>query len=340
MSYDLIKKGIAEALLNGEATINLNEASGITGSGSGVGGRMFYDEAFAKARYANPFRQGSRQLAFNGVSDMTFVAKTGNATNSTNPWGYAVNPNSGSPNIDTAYWQLPVRVVSAQIPVRTAVLEDVNGLGDELVEDLILEFSQNEAASMALNDDQAGSTTTSTGATDGLRGLASYPSGATAAFGSSGTAITNGLHTIATVTQAGASIAYDDLVNVAHALPSQYWSMQGTAWHVHPDTIQALRKLKANGLPIYLETGDEDGGPVAFMLGFPVVPNPYLEAPAAGAFSVYLANWDRFLTIADDGEIKISMFEQTQAGFTTIYGEKRVVSSVRDVFAGVRLVGA
>ena len=340
MSYDLIKKGISEALLNGEAVINLNEASNISGSGSGVGGRMFYDEAFAKARYANPFREGSRQMMINGVSDMTFVAKVGNAADSTNPWGYTVSPNSGSPNIDTAYWQLPVRVISAQIPVRTAVLEDVNGLGDELVEDLMMEFSQLEAASMALNDDQAGSTTESTGGTNGLRGLAMYNSDTTAAFGTSGTAITNGIHTIATVTQGGATIAYDDLVNVANALPAQYWSMEGTAWHVHPTAIQTLRKIKANGLPIYLETGDEDGGPVAFMLGFPVVPNPYLDAPAEGAFPVYLANWDRFLTIADDSEIKIKMYEQTQAGFTTIYGEKRVVSSVRDVFAGVRLVGA
>jgi hypothetical protein len=31
--------------------------------------------------------------------------------------------------------------------------------------------------------------------------------------------------------------------------------------------------------------------------------------------------------------------EQTQAGFITFFGEKRVASTIRDVFAGVRLVG-
>jgi hypothetical protein len=31
------------------------------------------------------------------------------------------------------------------------------------------------------------------------------------------------------------------------------------------------------------------------------------------------------------------MMEQTLPGFTTMYAEKRVVSSVRDCFAGVRI---
>jgi hypothetical protein len=31
------------------------------------------------------------------------------------------------------------------------------------------------------------------------------------------------------------------------------------------------------------------------------------------------------------------MFEQTSPGFVTIYAEKRVVSTVRDPFAGVRM---
>jgi predicted phage gp36 major capsid-like protein len=50
-----------------------------------------------------------------------------------------------------------------------------------------------------------------------------------------------------------------------------------------------------------------------------------------------LANWNRFLTIADDEQMTVQMFEQTSPGFITIYAEKRVVSSVRDPFAGVRL---
>jgi hypothetical protein len=156
-------------------------------------------------------RQGSRQIAVAG-SDAQFVAKTGNAANSTNPWGYTFTPNSGSPNVNTSIWQLPVRVLVAQLPIRTAVLSDVNGLDATLVEDLALEFAQLEGQSMVLNSDQAGSTTTSTGATNGLRGLDSYTSGATSAFGTSGTAITNGIHTIATVSNGGVAVTYNKVV--------------------------------------------------------------------------------------------------------------------------------
>ena len=126
-----------------------------------------------------------------------FVAKTGNAANSTNPWLYVATPNSGSPNIATSIWQLPTRVISAQLPIREAVMSDINGIDPAIVNDLILEFSQLEAQSMATNNDQSGSTTTSTGGTNGLRGLVVYQTSTSAAnYGSSGTAITNGIHTI------------------------------------------------------------------------------------------------------------------------------------------------
>ena len=330
-----ILNGVKKALTDGQATVDLKESSLITASGSGVGGRVLFDDAFAALRYANPFRQGSREIVMTD-SDAQFVAKTGNAANATNPWGYTVSPNSGSPNIDTSIWQLPVRVISAQIPLRTAVLGDVNNLGPEIVEDLMLEFSQLEAASMALNNDQSGSITTSTGAELGLRGLATYLANGTASFGTSGTAMTNGIHTIKTVAKAGATVSYEDLVNVASALPGQYWAMPGTAWHIHPDLMITLRKLRSDagaGPALLVETGDEDGGAGAYIFGFPVVVNPYLSSTVAPMF---LANWPRFMTIGDFPEIKLQMMEQTQPGFVNLYGEKRMVSTVRDVFAGVR----
>lgn len=329
-----ILNAIKMALTEGKATVDLKESSGLMASGSGEGGRVLFDDAFAAARYANPFRMGARQIVLTD-SDAQFVAKKGNAADATNPWGYTVSPNSGSPNIDTSIWQLPVRVVSAQIPLRSAVLSDVNALDTAIVEDLMMEFSQLEAASMALNNDQSGSTTTATGATDGLRGLATYAANGTASFGTSGTGLTNGVHTIKTVAKAGATIAYDDITAIVNALPAQYWAMEGTAWHMHPDMIMALRQLKtpASGVPFFLEVGDEDGGSVAYVFGFPVVPNPYLNIAVAPAF---LANWPRFMTIGDFPEITLQRMEQTQPGFITLYGEKRVVSTVRDVFAGVR----
>ena len=261
------------------------------------------------------------------------------ATMANNPWGYSVNSNVGVPSIDTTFWQLPVRCLNATVPVRTAVLSDVNNLQETLVADLALEFAQQEGLAMMLNNDQSGSTTITTGATSGLRGLNSYPGDSTASFGSSGTAITNGIHTIKTVTQAGAAVAYDDLANLVAALPAQYWSLPGVAWHIHPTTIGLLRKLKTStsGVPFFLEVGDEDGGSVAYMFGFPVVPNPYMDTAGSGKFPVYLACWERFLTIADKEEMSIQLMEQSAPGYITIYAEKRLCSTVRDVFAGVRL---
>ena len=237
----------------------------------------------------------------------------------------------------TSIWQLPVRVLVAQLPVRTAVFSDVNNLPATLVEDLALEFAQLEGASMVQNDDQTGTTTTSTGGEDGLRGLDMYLGSSASAYGTSGTAITDGIHTISTVSLGGSAVTYNKIVDVSKALPSQYWSLPGTAWHMSPDMILALRELKdSQGLPLFLEIGDADGAAVGRVFGWPVIPNPYLTS----AFPIYLANWARFLTIADIEEMSVQMFEQTQPGFVTLYAEKRLVSSVRDPFAGVRVSAA
>jgi HK97 family phage major capsid protein len=329
-----ILSGIKQAITEGgKVTIDLKEASAITGSGSGVGGRVVFDEAFAALRYANPFRLGARIIPAPG-SDMQFVAKTGNATYQTNPWGYPVQNDTGTPGTNTSFWQLPVRAVTAQLPIRSAVMSDVNGLEASIVEDLMLEFAQVEGQSMAINSDQSGSTTTSTGATSGLRGLDMYASASASAYGTSGTAITNGIHSIATVAQTSGGVVYNDIVDIVNAFPSQYWSLPGNAWYIRPSMIDSLRSLKdTQGLPLFLEIGDEDGAAVGRMFGFPVIPNPYLST----SFPIYLANWPRFLTIGDTEEMSIQMFEQTSPGFVTLYAEKRVVSSVRDPFAGVRM---
>jgi HK97 family phage major capsid protein len=339
-----ILSGIKQTLETGErATIDLREASAITGSGLNVGGRTNFDDAFAALRYANPFRLLARNTKVPGNSAVQFVAKTGNAANSTNPWGYTVSANSGSPDVNTTIWQLPTRVISAQLPIRSAVLSDVNGLDATLVDDLMMEFAQLEGASAGLNNDQSGTTTTSTGGTDGLRGLNSYPgaAGASAAFGSSGTAITNGRHTIASVGYNNtAGLDMETLVDMANTLPGQYWNLPGTAWMMHPSAIRLLRRYAhQNGAYSFLETGDEDGGALTHVFGFPVIPNPYLDAAGTvGAKSIYLANWPRFMTIADVEEMTVQAMEQTSPGFVTLYAEKRMVSTVRDVFAGVRSI--
>lgn len=342
MDNSAIYQGIKEALVEGQSVVNLREASALTGSGSGVGGRIIYDDAFASLRLANPIRQVARQITTIG-SDQAFVVKTGNSQDTTNPWGYGINTNEGSPNQATSFWQLPIRDVNAVLPIRTAILSDIDNLEETVVMDLALEFSQVEAQSMMLNNDQAGSTTTAYGATSGLRGLNSYPgSTSAAAFGSNGSAITNGIHTVLEVQQASASaVSYDDLANLMAALPSQYLFKPTTCWMMHPTTIGAIRKLKGStgGQPMFVETGDDDGGSVIYIFGHRVIPNAYMEVAGSGNNPVYLADWERFVTIADNDQMSIKRFEQTAPGFVYLFAEKRVCSTILDVFAGVRLVG-
>ena len=238
---------------------------------------------------------------------------------------------------------MPLQVINASLPIRTAVLDDVNYLEETIVADLALEFSQIEAQSMMFNNDQSGSTTTTYGGTYGLRGLNSYAGSTSAAsFGTSGSAITNGLHTVLQVAQASATaISYDDLANLQAALPAQYLYQPTTAWMMHPSTIAQIRKLKNTAqLPIFIEVGDDDGGALLYVFGHAVIPNAYMETAASGHYPVYLAEWDKFFSIADREDMTIQRLDQTAPGFITLYAEKRVCSSIRDVFAGVRLYGA
>ena len=332
---DGMKQALAE---NRKVTIDLSEASTLTGSGLNIGGRTYFDDVFARQRSMNPFRMGSRILKTPNMSAVQFVAKTGNAASATNPWGYTFTPDSGTPNTATSFWQMPTRVITAQLPVRIAALDDINGLQNELIEDLIAEFSQIEGYSMAINNDQAGTTTTTTGGTNGLRGLDTYVTASASAYGTSGTAITNGIHSIATVSLAGTTPTYNKITNIANALPSVYWGLPTTAWMMTPTMIQTLRQLKdSQGLPLFLEMGEpEEGGALGSIFGWKVIPNPYMSE----TFPIYLANWDRFLTIADVEEMSVQMYEQTAPGFITMYAEKRLASTVRDPFAGVRASAA
>jgi HK97 family phage major capsid protein len=110
---------------------------------------------------------------------------------------------------------------------------------------------------------------------------------------------------------------------------------------MHPATIQTLRNLgtsTAGTVKQFAENGDDDGGAVLNIFGFPVIANPNMSLNSAGNFPIYLACWPKFVTVADVEEMTIQAMEQTQAGFITLYAEKRLASTVRDPFAGVRLV--
>ena len=336
----------------------MTEASALTGSGNNQGGRTAYDPVFVALRLANPLRGVSRTVATDG-SSYQFRVKTGNAGAA---WGYAIQNNGAATTEDTSIWQLVLQDLNVQFPIRTAALDDIDGLEANVVDDMLAEFAQAEALSMIQNNDQ-GSTSLPYGGSNGLRGLdqyaganATYTGGTTttAAFGSSGTGSTSGLHSLATYDQlttngntvGAANITFKDVVNFVYALPQQYWT-ESAKFVINPVLLSQIRGLvDTNGTPIFERMSPlETNGIVGRLLGFDVVVNKYLDTPSqtttgsAGTnslYPMYFADWSRFHTIVDRLNMVMRRYDQTLPGYITFFGEKRLATSVRDPNAGVR----
>jgi len=336
------------------------EASALTAGGDGKGGRTAYDPVFVALRLGNQMRGLSRTVATDG-SSYQFRVKTGNAGSQ---WGYGIQNNGVRTDEDTSIWQIVLKDINVQFPIRTAALDDIDGLEANVVDDMLAEFAQSEAQSMISNNDQTGSgTTVTTGGADGLRGLNQYPganavyAGGTtsvAAYGSSGTGSTTGLHSVATYDQittnantVGANnIQYKDVINTIYALPQQYWTTSAK-FMVSPILAQAIRGLQdTNGRPIFnsVESLNPDGI-IGQLLGFDVVMNKYLDAPsqlatgAAGTVSkypMYFGDWTRGHTIIDRLNMVMRRYDQTLPGYVTFFGEKRLATSIRDVNSLIR----
>ena len=344
----------------GQYSAYMNEASALTAGGNNQGGRTGYDPVFVALRLANPMRGISRTVATDG-SSYQFRVKTGNAGAA---WGYTIQNNGANTTEDTSIWQLVLQDLNVQFPIRTAALDDIDGLEANVVDDMLVEFAQSEALSMIQNNDQAAQSSGNPyGGTNGLRGLdqyagsnATYAGGttSTAALGSSGTGSSTGLHSLATYDQlttnantVGANnITYKDVINLIYALPQQYWTTDAK-FMVNPVLAQAIRGLQdTNGRPIFnsVESLNPDGI-IGQMLGFDVVMNKYLDTPSqttAGSaattslYPMYFCDWSRFHTIIDRLNMVMRRYDQTLPGYITFFGEKRLATSVRDPNAGVR----
>ena len=336
----------------------MTEASALTGSGNNQGGRTAYDPVFVALRLANPLRGVSRTVATDG-SSYQFRVKTGNAGAA---WGYGIQNNGAATTEDTSIWQLVLQDLNVQFPIRTAALDDIDGLEANVVDDMLAEFAQAEALSMIQNNDQ-GSTSLPYGGSNGLRGLdqyaganATYTGGTvtTAAFGSSGTGSTSGLHSLATYDQlttngntvGAANITFKDVVNFVYSLPQQYWT-DSAKFVINPVLLSQIRGLvDTNGTPIFERMSPlETNGIVGRLLGFDVVVNKYVDTPSqtttgsAGTnslYPMYFADWSRFHTIVDRLNMVMRRYDQTLPGYITFFGEKRLATSVRDPNAGVR----
>ena len=335
----------------------LNEASALTGGGAGVGGRTAYDPVFHKMRLINPLRGVSRNVTTEG-STYQFRAKTGDAGAA---WGYGIQNNGSATTENMNIWQLTLQDLNVQFPIRTAALDDIDGLEANVVDDMLMEFSQAEGLSMVANNDQ-GATTLPYGGSNGLRGLnqygganSSYTGGtiSTAAFGTTGTGSSSGLHSIATYDQlttnaasvTAANVTYADIIEFIHLLPQEYWT-PSTKFVVSPLFLAQIRGLRdSNGTPVFERMSPlVYDGIVGQLLGFDVVVNKYIDSPnsstsTAGTTSLYpmyFGQWDRFHTIVDRLNMVLRRYDQTLPGYITFFGEKRLATSVVDPFSAIR----
>jgi hypothetical protein len=336
----------------------LSEASALTAGGDGKGGRTAYDPVFTALRLANPLRGVSRTVATDG-SSYQFRTKTGNAGAA---WGYDIQNNGAATTENTSIWQLVLQDLNVQFPIRTAALDDIDGLEANVVDDMLAEFAQAEALSMIQNNDQ-GATSLPYGGSNGLRGLDQYAGAnstyaggtcSTAAFGTSGTGSTSGLHSLATYDQlttnantVGANnITYTDVVNFIYQLPQQYWT-SNAKFVISPILLNAIRALKdSQGAPIFNRNeGLSVEGIVGQLMGFDVIVNKYCDTPSqtstgsagtSSLYPMYFADWSRFHTIVDRLNMVMRRYDQTLPGYITFFGEKRLATSVRDPNAGVR----
>jgi HK97 family phage major capsid protein len=327
----------------------LTESSSLTGGGYNIGGRTAYDPVFHTLRLINPMRGLSRNVTTDG-STYQFRAKTGNAGAA---WGYAIQNNGTATTESTNIWQLVLQDLNVQFPIRTAALDDIDGLEANVVDDMLMEFSQQEGLSMIQNNDQ-GATTLPYGGSNGLRGLnqyanyganASYAGGtiSVGGFGTSGTASTNGLNQLAVYDQlttngnvvGAANVTYDDIINFIYSLPQQYWTPTAK-FMVNPIFLAQIRGLKdSNGTPIFerMHPMDNDGI-VGRMLGFDVVVNKYCDNPSeftgntsANLFPMYFGDFQRGHTIVDRLNMVLRRYDQTLPGYITFFGEKRLATS-------------
>jgi HK97 family phage major capsid protein len=341
----------------GQYDAYMKEASALTGGGAGIGGRTAYDPVFAPLRLLNPMRGVARSVATDGAT-YQFRAKVGNAGAA---WGYAIQNNGAATTENTNIWQLTLQDLNVQFPIRTAALDDIDGLEANVVSDMLAEFSESEGLSMIQNNDQ-GATSLPYGGSNGLRGLDQYAGAnstyaggtvSTAAFGTSGTGSSSGLHSLATYDQltsnvntVGANaITYKDVVNFVYSLPQQYWTASA-CFVINPILLQAIRGLvDTQGRPIYVDGLARTDGIVGSLLGFDVVVNKYCDAPSQAAtgsagtnslYPMYFGDFQKGFTIVDRLNMILRRYDQTLPGFITFYGEKRLATSVVDPNAIVR----
>lgn len=107
-----------------------------------------------------------------------------------------------------------------------------------------------------------------------------------------------------------ATVLYDDLVDLQHAVDPGYREMGNAGFMMADATLKVVRKIKdGNGRPIFVpgyETGTPGGAPDS-LLGSKITINQHMATPAANAKSILFGDIS-FYKIRDAMEIEVQRF--------------------------------
>lgn len=134
-----------------------------------------------------------------------------------------------------------------------------------------------------------------------------------------GTAQPEGVHTAAAIgvtlpTGNVTSVTYDGLVELVHSVDPSYREGPGVAWMMADTTFAAIRKLKDTTNRPLVEPDVKSGLPNT-LLGYPVIVNQDMPAPAANVKSVLFGNFTAGYVIRDALDFQVLRLAERYADF-------------------------
>jgi HK97 family phage major capsid protein len=118
-------------------------------------------------------------------------------------------------------------------------------------------------------------------------------------------------------TAAGATVAFDELIELEHSIDPAYRSDPSCRWMFHDTTLKQLRKIKDNEGNYIWQPADVRSGAPATLLSHPYVINQAMAVPAATSRSVLFGAMNRYI-VRRVREMAVRRLDERYADFDQI----------------------